>query len=174
MKRNLTEIQQRMIVILKKDSRKSISDLSNELGISRITAKKALDNLITEKKIKNFTVTVDDDLRDMLLVHVNDLNGVPLNRIVEYFELIDQTFMLVMNYEDLLDLENLPILDVKVVRTRVLGDNPGRLVHLHCDYCGHDITGKPITVEVSGKTYYACCPTCERDLRKRREILSNA
>ena len=124
MKRNLTEIQQRMIVILKKDSRKSISDLSNELGISRITAKKALDNLITEKKIKNFTVTVDDDLRDMLLVHVNDLKGVPLNRIVEYFELIDQTFMLVMNYEDLLDLENLPILDVKVVRTRVLGITP--------------------------------------------------
>ncbi|MCW6170981.1 MAG: TRASH domain-containing protein [Thermoplasmatales archaeon] len=174
MKRNLTEIEQRMIVILKKDSRKSISDLSKELGISRITAKKAMDNLIAEKKIKSFTVTVDDDLRDMVLVHVNDLTGVPLNRIVEYFELIDQTFMLVMYYEDLLDVENLPILDVKVVRGRVLGDNPGRLAHLHCDYCGNDITGKPIIVEVGGRTYYACCPTCERDLRKRREILSNA
>ena len=146
MKRNLTEIEQRMIVILKKDSRKSISDLSKELGISRITAKKAMDNLIAEKKIKSFTVTVDDDLRDMVLVHVNDLTGVPLNRIVEYFELIDQTFMLVMYYEDLLDVENLPILDVKVVRGRVLGDNPGRLAHLHCDYCGNDITGKPIIV----------------------------
>ncbi len=173
MRKNLSEIEQRLLVILKRDSRKSLSDAAKELGTSRITVKKALDNLVNEGKIRNFTVTVDDDLRDMAIVHVKDIEGVLKDHLVEYFKIIDGTFVLVMYYEDLVKLKNVQILDVKIASMRALGEDPGRLEKIHCDYCGNEIVNNPIIVEIGGKTYYACCPNCERDLRKKREIIDS-
>lgn len=173
MKRNLTEVQQRLLVILKKDSRKSLSDAAKELGISRITAKKTLDTLIDEGKIRNFTITIDDDLRDMALVHVRSIDGIPVDHLLEYFKIIDGTFLLVMYYEDLVKFEDFPIIDVKIASLRTIGGNPGRLAHIHCDYCGNEIMNNPIIVDMGGKTYYACCPNCERDLKRRKESLAD-
>jgi DNA-binding Lrp family transcriptional regulator len=172
MKRNITEIEQRLILILKKDSRKSILDIAEELGVSRITAKKAFDSLIRIGKIKNFTVTLDEDERDLAIIHVRDLGNLPKDLVIEYFRLIDNTYIVVVYYENLVKLEGLSIIDVKIATVRSINENSGRVEHLHCDYCGEGMSGIPIRVELQGKTYYACCPNCERDLRKRREALA--
>ena len=45
MKRNLSELEQRLVTILREDSRKTISEIALELDVSRTTARKTLDSL---------------------------------------------------------------------------------------------------------------------------------
>lgn len=172
MKRNISEIEQRLLVMLKKDSRKSILDASKELGVSRITAKKALDALIEEKKIRNFTITINEDLKDLVLVQVQDITNIPMDLVVEYFTMIDGTYVVIMYYENLVKIKDVKILDVKFASARTLSEGIGRLERIHCDYCNQEIKESPIVFEIGGKTNYACCPNCERDLKKRREIIN--
>lgn len=172
MKRNMTEIEQRLLVMLKKNSRKTILEAAEELGVSRITAKKAFDSLIDDGRIKNFTVNINEEMRDLVLVHAKNLEEFPPSLMIESFRLVDGSHLAVMYYENLPKIRDLPILDVKIVTERTIHDSIGRFEHIHCDYCGMETAGTQITVEIRGRTYYACCPNCERDLRKRREFES--
>ncbi len=174
MKRNISEVEQRLLLLLRKDSRTSIIDAARELGISRITAKKALDSLISEGKIRSFTVTLNEDLKDLALVHVKSIDGLPNDVVIEHFSMIDGTFLLVMYFENLVRIKSLDIIDVKFAGERVLNTGTGRLENIHCDYCNQLIPESPIVFEIAKKTYYACCPNCERDLRKRREAMPGA
>lgn len=173
MKRNLTDLEQRLISTLRKDSRKSILDISKELGISRITAKKVMDNLTQNGTIRRFTITLGEDERNLVIVHLNDLKNVPEELIVEYFKLIDGTYLVVMFYENLMRIQELSIIDVKIATSRILNEDHGRTEHLKCDYCGREIARDAIRIEMQGRTYYACCPNCERDLKKRREFTTD-
>lgn len=167
MKRNLSETEQRLIAVLKHDSRKSISEIASEMGISRVTAKKTLDYLVESGRIKSFTIRLDMDETDMALVHVADIDSVPQDLILENYELIDGTHLIVVYYEDLTKLKQVRVLDVKIAVRRDTNDNFGRLEHLHCDLCENEIHGTPIRVSINRKTYYACCPMCEKGLKKR-------
>ncbi len=173
MKRNISEIEQRMLVLLKKDSRISIQEAASELGVSRITAKKAFDSLVNEGKIRNFTITLNEDMKDLVLVQVKDIKEIPRDLVVEYFSMLDGTFVVVMYYENLVRIKNLNISDVKFASSRTLNESIGRLENIHCDYCDKEIKESPIVFEIQGKTYYACCPNCERDLKKRREAMAD-
>lgn len=173
MKRNISEIEKRMIVLLKKDSRKSIQDAARELGVSRITAKKAFDALVSEGKIRSFTITLNEDMKDLVLVHTRDMSNIPGEYIVEFFTMIDGSYVVVLYYENLVRIKNTEILDVKFAAARTINENIGRLENIHCDYCDKEIKESPIMLEIRGKTYYACCSNCERDLRKKREIIAD-
>ncbi len=171
MRKNFSELEQRLIVLLKKDARMSIIDISKELNVSRITAKKMLDSLVNSGKIRKFTVTLDEEERDMVLVYTDDISKIPENLIVESFRLIDNSFIAVLFYEDLMKIKDTVIKKVEIAASRKLNENLTRMESIHCDYCHSEIKEKPIVVEINGKAYYACCPNCERDLRKRREIM---
>lgn len=173
MKRNVSEIEQRLLLLLKKDSRKSLVEISKDLGISRITAKKAFDSLISSGKIRGFTVRLEENERDLALVHVKEASEMAQELALERFSLIDGSSILVVFYEDLLKITGLPIIDVKIATSRSINDTTARIMQLHCDYCGMLINSDPIRVEIKGKSYYVCCPNCERDLRKRRELLAD-
>lgn len=174
MKRNVTEIEQRLLVMLKKNSRKSMLDAASELGVSRITAKKAFDSLVADGRIRSFTVTINEDMKDLVLVHARTLEGFPAEQLVESFRLIDGTYIAVMYYENLPKIRDLPILGVQIATDRTINENIGRVENVHCDYCQNELSGTQIVFEMHGKTYYACCPNCERDLKKRREFASEA
>lgn len=167
MNRNLSELEQRLVTILKEDSRKSISDISLELDVSRTTARKAMDSLLQSGKIKSFTILLNDDEKDLALIHVENSALVPKRYVLEDFELLDGTRMLVIHYENLVKLPDVRIMDVKIARRMTVGDNPGRAAHFHCDLCGNDIGNDPIAVKSRGRTYYACCPGCENTLKRR-------
>ena len=173
MRRNITDIEQRLIVLLKRNSRITITEISKELGVSRITAKKALDTLTRSGRIKRFTVTLEDENREMVLVRTDDASRIPSEYVIERFKLIDGSFINVLFYEDLLSIKDAHINGVDIAVSREQNENVFRMEGLHCDYCGNEIKGKPIMVEIGGKTYYACCPNCERDLKKRRELMPN-
>ncbi|MCL4336723.1 MAG: TRASH domain-containing protein [Candidatus Thermoplasmatota archaeon] len=171
MKRNLSELEQRLVTILREDSRKTISEIALELDVSRTTARKTLDSLMGSGRIKSFTVNLSDDEKDLAVIQVEDVSLIPKKFILEDFELIDSSHMVVIHYENLLNLGETRIIDVKIAKRRTIGENPGRMLHLHCDLCGSDIQSDPITVRSKGKTYYACCPGCESTLRKRIAVV---
>ncbi len=172
MRRNPTEIEQRFLSILKKNSRISIIDAASELGVSRMTAKKALDAMVSEGKIRGFTIATDEDLKNLAIVHVETMENFPMEMVSEHYRLIDGTNLAVIYYEDLTRLNDVKILDVKIVTERTIQDKPVRLEHIHCDYCENGLSRNSITFELQGKTYYACCPACERGLRNRAKRLS--
>ncbi len=173
MKRNVTEIEQRLIHILKKNSRKSLIDIAKELGVSRITARKVFDSVIQAGKINKFTIVLNEDEKDLAIVHTRGIENLPNDLVIESFRLIDNTYIVVMYYENLTKTEGIPIISVKIATSRTLSESIGRTEHFHCDYCGKEMSGIPIEVESQGKTYYACCPNCERDLRKRKGDLAD-
>ncbi|MGC8562826.1 MAG: TRASH domain-containing protein [Thermoplasmata archaeon] len=173
MRRNFTDIEQRLILLLKKNSRITVTEIAKELSVSRITAKKALDALSNSGRIKKFTITLEDEDREMVLVRIDDISKIPPESVIETFKLIDGSFIAVMYYEDLISIKDAHIKGVDIAVSREQNENLLKIEGIHCDYCGSEIKGKPITVEIGGKTYYACCPNCERDLRKRREMMVN-
>ncbi len=167
MRRNLSETEQRMITLLKADSRKSISEIATSLGISRVTAKKTLDGLVDDGVIQNFTITLDNEESNLVIVHLEDREGVPDGLVLEEYSLIDGTYIVVLYYEDLPRLTNVQILSVRIATKRVSNNPMGRVELVHCDLCGKEIESHPITVSLNRKTYYACCPTCEKGLKRR-------
>ncbi len=171
MRRNLSELEQRLILLLKRNSRMSIVDMASELGTSRLTAKKALDSIISSGRIKKFTISLADEEKDMVLVYTDNLENIPGNIILERFSLIDGSYMVILYYEDLIKLKKASIKRVEIATSRESYENMNRAENLHCDYCRKDIKDNPISVEIRGKTYYVCCPNCERDLKKRGELI---
>jgi len=170
MKLDALELQQRMIDILKANSRKSINDMAMELGISRITAKKMMDTLIATGKIKRFTITLEDDERDVALVRVDDLSDIPMELVLEYLRLLDGSYLVIVYFEDLLRLKGSPVRDIQIAVERRLTDRMQRKGILHCDYCRKEIAGDPIVVDIRGRRYYACCPNCAKDLKRRGKV----
>lgn len=171
MPRNLTDVEQRMIAVLRNDSRKTILDIAGELGISRITAKKIFNALTEDGVIKRFTITLAEDDRNLIIVHVREIEKIPQDLMVEYFSLVDGTFLVVTYYENLIKIQNQEILGVEIATRRTLNEGYSRMEHVRCDYCGNEIVKEPIKLEIHKKTFYVCCPNCERDLRKRREFI---
>ena len=68
MNKDAREIEQRMINILRRNSRASILELADELNISRITASKTLSNLISSGKITHFTVFTEEDQKNLVWI----------------------------------------------------------------------------------------------------------
>jgi len=171
MRRNLSELEQRLILLLKRNSRMSIVDMAAELGTSRITVKKALDSIISSGRIKKFTISIADEEKDMVLVYTDNLDNIPRNIILERFSLIDGSYMVILYYEDLIKIKKANIKRVEIATSRESYENMNRVENIHCDYCRKEIKDNPISVEIKGKTNYVCCPNCERDLKKRGELI---
>ena len=171
MRRNISELEQRLILLLKRNSRMSVVDMARELNTSRLTAKKALDYIVSSGRIKKFTISLANEEKNMVLVYIDNLENIPKNIILERFCLIDGSYMIILYYEDLIKIKKANIKRVEIATSREVNENMTRAESIHCDYCRKEIKDNPISVEVRGKTYYVCCPNCERDLKKRREII---
>ena len=160
MRRNISELEQRLILLLKRNSRMSVVDMAKELGTSRLTAKKALDSIISSGRIKKFTISIADEEKDMVLVYTDNLENIPGNIVLERYSLIDGSYLVILYYEDLIKIKKANIKRVEIATSRELYENMNRAENLHCDYCRKEIKDNPISVEIRGKTYYVCCPNC--------------
>lgn len=58
----IDDTDEKLIKILSEDSRKSIKDISEELGLSIITVKKRVQRLMDEGIIKKFTIILNPEL----------------------------------------------------------------------------------------------------------------
>lgn len=57
--RQLTSTDRKLLLILKRDARASITTLAGQLGVSRSTVQMSLERLVSSKTIQRFTVDVD-------------------------------------------------------------------------------------------------------------------
>lgn len=60
----LDDIDLRLISALRRDARRSISDLAGDIGVSRATVRARLDRLTASGQIAGFTVQLASDLQD--------------------------------------------------------------------------------------------------------------
>ena len=170
MNKDAREIEQRMINILRRNSRANILELADELNISRITASKTLSNLISSGKITHFTVFTEEDQKNLVIIHLKTLENIDEELILEQFELFDGTYFVVVYYESLPKLKVADVIDIKFAREKRLNNTLGRVLNVKCDYCGKIMNKPNVVFELGGKTMYACCPNCEKDLRKRETL----
>ena len=109
--------------MLKRNSRMSIVEIASELGTSRLTAKKALDSIISSGRIKKFTISLADEEKDMVLIYTDNLDNIPGNIILERFSLIDGTYMVILYYEDLIKIKGANIKRVEIATSRESYEN---------------------------------------------------
>lgn len=57
--RQLTSTDRKLLLILKRDARASVTTLASQLGVSRSTVQMSLERLVSSKTIQRFTVDVD-------------------------------------------------------------------------------------------------------------------
>ena len=172
MKRNISELERKMIMLLKNNSRMSNSELAEELKVSRITARKVMETLIKDGIIKNFTISMGEEDRNLALILTDKSEDIPEYLILEKYNLMDGTSVSVIYFEDLVKLKNVHVKRIEIASSRTINEDASRNTVVHCDYCGREITDNPITLQIARKNYFACCPNCEKDLRKRKEILA--
>lgn len=160
------EIEQRIILMLRRNSRASIVDMARSLSISRITAKKAFDRVIADGRVRSFTISSREDEENLALVHLKPGSTIPEELLLEKFSLIDGTSLDLIYLEDLGELHDAGIIGVDIVKKRDHGKAPLRTRNLHCDYCHAEIRGIPISVTYDSREYFVCCPNCQKDMNR--------
>jgi DNA-binding Lrp family transcriptional regulator len=60
----MDEVDETLIAALRRDGRRSVSDLAQELGISRATVRARMERLIASGEIAGFTVQLKTDLQE--------------------------------------------------------------------------------------------------------------
>jgi DNA-binding Lrp family transcriptional regulator len=64
MEESMDEVDETLIAALRRDGRRSVSDLAQELGISRATVRARMERLIASGEIAGFTVQLRTDLQE--------------------------------------------------------------------------------------------------------------
>ena len=186
----LDRIDLDIISLLVENSRLSVTEIANRLGISRPTVRERIKRMINEGIIKKFTVVLDDSLFKELTV-IFQFKPNNLDRLIERLKNkpeITQLY-LVSGGETLFGIgkyESLDRLKEDVYEMFESGENfsfyivlkklkdeifiPVLAFNINCDYCGKEITENPIKYTLYNRNFYFCCKTCLSNFRKAREI----
>ncbi|MCP6729631.1 MULTISPECIES: TRASH domain-containing protein [Metallosphaera] len=159
---SLSELEYRMLTILKSDSRISSTKLAKELGVSRATVAKILRSL-REKGIR-FTVDFYEEGKlTVFAVADSCTEG------AECYRLIDGKFMVTVtgNMDQIEDVLSKLKTERYFIAVQKVGSRSIRRSGLKCDYCGGEIAGEPLIVKRGKKVYYTCCATCQSQLIKK-------
>ncbi len=189
----LDEVDGKILSILMNNSRVSISDIARELGLSRPTVRKRIKRLVDSGVIKSFSIVVDENLlRGFQILcffrapNVEETVG-KLRNLSEVSEIYittgEKNILCIARIADLKNLENLlrefkkygiPF-EVDIVlhtEKKAMVFPPFKGIKVTCDYCGSEITGKPMIYRIHNRTYYLCCPTCYREFSKKMKRIT--
>jgi len=155
----LTEIEYRVLDILKNNSRLPVSEIAKELGVSRATVSRAIRSL--EAKGVRFTVDFPEYMARAFVITRKPQGE-------EYYRLIDGRFMVVLKGRSMDELVKSisELEDREEVFITIPSGSVRPPADLTCDYCGGPVN-KPLIYRRWRKTYYVCCRTCLRELKKR-------
>jgi len=184
---NLSEADYEILRILQENARASISDISRELGLSRVTVRQRIRKLIESGVIKKFTVILDDKLFEQGVPVLIGFKTPDTEQLVEELgrmDVISKIYVtsgeknvickaVVPNIRMLKDmLEKFVSLKIPfetniVLKTMKKEEYTLRMgLKLKCDYCGKEITDEPYTLY--NRRFYFCCPVCLREFKKER------
>ena len=160
--KKLSQLEYRVLKMLEEDGRRSASSIAKELGVSRAAVAKAIKSL-KEKGVR-FTVEYEEEGTVTVFVLAKDCVTENCYKLVDGRSISIFKGSLSEVEEVLSRAEGV---EAYFIATRKVNAGKVARAELYCDYCGGEIRGEPITVKVGKKVYYACCRTCERELRKR-------
>jgi len=189
---NLSEADYGILRILQENARASISDISRELGLSRVTVRQRIKKLIENGIIKKFTVILDDRLFEQEVQVLIGFKTLDIEQLVEELgkmDVISEIYvtsgeknvickavipnirMLKDMLEKFVDLK-IPFETNIVLKTVKKAEYTPRLsLKLKCDYCGKEITDEPYTYTLYNRRFYFCCPICLREFKERIRTL---
>ncbi|MGC8608791.1 MAG: TRASH domain-containing protein, partial [Thermoplasmata archaeon] len=163
---NISYNESRVLRALIEDSRRTNEEIGSETGLGRNTVSSIINGLIERGIIKNFTVNLrEDDDEIVAIATVKRIDSSIKNDILEIYDLTNGDFMIVLPESYL--RKKFQYTDLKIgIRHSIKSDAEKRL-KLYCDYCGKEMVGEPIEIKWKKKTFYACCPNCEKDLKRK-------
>jgi DNA-binding Lrp family transcriptional regulator len=155
----LSDIEFRVLQILKEDARMPAAKIAKQLSLSRVTVSRVI-NSLKEKGVK-FTIEAKD--KELVAFAVTDSC-----KSAECYKTISGDFISLIrsNTLDEIESELEKIKPKNVILARSLGKRFVR-TSLYCDYCGGKIESEPIIYKRSKKIYYACCNACLNGLKKK-------
>ena len=189
---NLTETDYEILKILQENARASISDISRELGLSRVTVRQRLKRLVESGIIKKFTVILDEKLFEQGVQVLIGFKALDTEQLVEELgkmDVISEIYVtsgeknvickaVIPNIKMLRDMLkkfvdfNIPFETNIVLKTVKRREYVPRLgLKLKCDYCGKEITDEPYTYTLYNRRFYFCCPICLREFKERIHVL---
>ena len=178
----IDELDLKLIYLLMDDSRLSISELAERLGVSRPTVKSRLEKLQREGVIQGFTIRLNPELRRAHNVVALIVKTDEPERMSEFEEIIEinrftsKKYLIKIAVENMEDLKRViegagfDVIEIMPILETVEKKNPPKVkVPFKCDYCGKEIVGEPIVYKYRNRVYFFCCPTCLREFKKTRE-----
>ncbi len=185
----LDRIDLDILSLLLNDSRISLTEMANRLGLSRPTVRERLRKLIKNGVIKGFTIKLDESIFKGITV-LYQFKPKDLNSLIELLKEkheVTQIFLTsggesifaIASYENFDRMND----DVNefidrgenfnfYIVIRKIKDEPFIPIlafELNCDYCGKKITENPIKYTLYNRDFYFCCKTCLNNFRKSRE-----
>jgi len=164
----LDNLEYRTLQVLSEDARMPAARVAKALGVSRVTASRAISSL--KRKGIAFVPSYYAGSVKGFVVIPRDAPLPKLAAKVEVYDLLDGDRMLTVETEDLGGLEEaMKSVGAKkafYVATRKVGERVIK-AELICDFCGGRIRGEPLLLKRGHRTYYACCNACLSGLRKR-------
>lgn len=160
----LSQLEYKVLQMLREDGRRSASSIAKELSVSRATVAKVIKSL----KDKGVKFTVDYQEEGELILFL--ISRQCIEGSAECYKLIDGKYISLVRGK-LHEIEEIlsKVEDEKEYFISTQKVNTVTVIRgeLRCDYCGGEIRGDPITFKLGKRIYYTCCRTCEKELRKR-------
>lgn len=178
----LDEVDLKLIYLLRDNSRLSISELAELLGLSRPTVKSRLEKLEKEGIIQKYTIKLSPELDRaenivIMIVKTEDPENLEnFNEIIEINKFTSKKYVIKVAVENMEQLrqviegagfeviEIMPVLEMRERERHIKIRVPFK-----CDYCGKEIVEEPIVYKYRNKVYFFCCETCFREFKKARE-----
>ena len=180
----LDDIDLKLIYLLMDNSRLSISELAERLGVSRPTVRSRLDRLEQEGIIQRYTIELNPEFQKAYNVVALIIKTDEPEKLQEFEEIIEinrftsKKYLIKVAVEDMEGLRNVieganfEVLEIMPILESIEKEHPPKVkVPFKCDYCGKEIVGEPIVYKYRNKIYFFCCETCFREFKKARENL---
>ncbi len=178
----IDELDLKLIYILMDNSRLSISELAERLGVSRPTVKSRLEKLEREEIIQGYTIKLNPKLLRAhnvvaLIVKTNEPDKMrEFEEIIEINRFTSRKYLIKIAVESMEELRKViegagfEVIEIMPILETVERKSPPKVkVPFKCDYCGKEIVGEPIVYKYRNRVYFFCCPTCFREFKKTRE-----
>ncbi|WP_461862929.1 TRASH domain-containing protein [Thermococcus sp.] len=178
----IDDLDLKLIYLLMDNSRLSISELAERLGVSRPTVKSRLEKLERDGVIQGYTIKLNPELLRAhnvvaLIVKTEEPEVLrELEEIIEVNRFTSRKYLIKIAVEDMEQLRSVieragfEVLEIMPILESLEREYPPRVkIPFKCDYCGKEIVGEPIVYKYRNRVYFFCCPTCFREFKRTRE-----
>ena len=195
---HLDLIDLKILEILAKDSRTTLSFLSEHTNASVPTIKSHIDKLLGLGIIDRFTFILNYELLSEQPIYFLTLKTTPaalsplinyllqFSFVIEIHELVapmqilaktlplsmkdlNQFLSTLRQQEGFLEVNDYPLSHTYQQESAILPKQTDLTVKLRCEYCGKSIEKDYKTIDIEGVTHYLCCSSCLK-LYKQQQI----